>query len=158
MPGTLAVGLGQVKIPAYLFNSSFAVRKGANEIDYLPSAFWAERLDTGFQRVLGANLANLLSTDHVLLSAWQKDAVAAELYVTLEQFDVDTGGRALLIARWRLLSPGGDKTLKAGSSRLSRHGPAPDANLPGAAATLSELVAELSRQLAQAIRDATTAR
>ena len=45
-----------------------------------------------------------------------------------------------------------------GSSRLSRHGPAPDANLPGAAATLSELVAELSRQLAQAIRDATAAR
>ena len=157
-PGDLDLGLGPVKIPAYLFNTSFAVRKGINEIDYLPSALWAERLDTGFQRVLGANLAILLSTDHILMSAWQKDAVAAELYVTLEQFDVDTDGRAVLIARWRILSPGGDKTLKAGSTRFSRQGPAPGANLPGAAAALSELVAEMSRQIAQAIRDTTTAR
>ena len=51
---SLAVGLGQVKLPAYLFNTSLAVRKGTNEIEYLPSAFWAERLDTGFQRVLAS--------------------------------------------------------------------------------------------------------
>ena len=44
---SLAVGLGQVKLPAYLFNSSLVVRKGTNEVEYLPSVLWAERLDTG---------------------------------------------------------------------------------------------------------------
>jgi uncharacterized protein len=147
----LAVGLGQVKLPAYLFETSLAVRKGTNEIEYLPSALWAERLDTGFQRVLAANLALLLPTDHIQLSAWQKEAVTAEVYVTLHQFDVDSTGRGVLVAQWRVLSPGGEKTLKTGTSRLSRQGPPPDADASGAVATLSELLADFSRQMAQAM-------
>lgn len=150
---SLAVGLGQVKLPAYLFNTSLAVRRSTNEIEYLPSAFWAERLDTGFQRVLGANLAILLPTDRIHLSAWQSDQVAAEVYVTLQQFDVDASGTGVLVARWRILSPGGDKVLKAGSSRLSRQGPPPDPGVSDAIATLSRLVADFSRQLAQALQE-----
>jgi uncharacterized protein len=153
---SLAVGLGQVKLPAYLFNTSVAVRKGTNEVEYLPSALWAERLDTGFQRVLAADLAIILPTDRIHLSAWQKDAVAAEVYVTIEQFDVDASGRGALVARWHILSPGGEKILKTGGSRLSRQGPPPNANTSGAVATLSELVADLSRQLAQALQEATS--
>ena len=121
--GSLAVGVGPVKLPAYLFNTSLAIRKGTNEIDYLPSALWAERLDTGFQRVLAANLAIVLPTGQVRLSAWKSEEVAAEAYVAIEQFDVDTAGRGVLVARWRILSPGGDKVLKVGTSRLSRQGP-----------------------------------
>ena len=151
--GSLAVGLGQVKLPAYLFNTSLAVRKGTNEVEYLDSAMWAERLDAGFQRVLAANLATVLPTEQVRLSAWQRADVAAELYVTVEQFDVDARGQGVLIARWRILSPGGEKVLKAGASRFSRQGPPPDAGTAGAVATLSELVVDLSRQLAQALKE-----
>jgi len=154
VPGSMAVGVGQVKLPAYLFNTSLAVRKDTNEIQYLQSAIWAERLDTGFQRVLAANLAIVLPTDRIYLSAWQRDHVAAELYVAIEQFDVDASGRGVLVARWRVLSPGGDKMLKAGSSRLSRQGPPPDAGASGVIATLSELVADFSRQLAPALQEA----
>jgi uncharacterized protein len=157
-PGALAVGVGQVKLPAYLFNTSLAVRQGANEIDYLPRALWAERLDTGVQRVLAANLAALLPTDQIRLSAWRSEEVAAEVYVTIEQFDVDFSGRGVLVAAWRILAPGGAKTLKTGESRLSRQGPAPDANPSGAIGTLSDLVAEQSRQLAQAIAEVTPTR
>ena len=150
------MGLGQLKLPAYLFDTSLAVRKGDNEIEYLPSALWAERLDTGFQRVLAANLATLIPTDQVRLSAWRREDVAAEVYVTLEQFDVDASGQGVLIAQWRILLPGGEKVLKAGGSRLSRQGPRPDTGASGAVATLSELVADLSRQVAQALRETTS--
>ena len=152
-PGALAVGVAQVKLPAYLFDTSLAIRKGTNEIEYLPSVFWAERLDTGVQRVLAANLATLLPTDQIRLSAWRSGEVAAEVYVVINQFEVDSTGRAVLAAWWRILSPGGEKTLKAGESRLSRQGPSPDTSPSGAVATLSELVAELSRQLAQALKE-----
>ena len=151
--GSLAVGLGQVKLPAYLFNTSLAVRKGTNEVEYLDSALWAERLDASFQRVLAADLAVVLPTQQVRLSAWQGDDVAAEVYVTIEQFDVDNGGQGVLVARWRILSPGGEKVMNSGGSRLSRQGPPPDGGASGAVATLSELVADLSRQLAQALKD-----
>ena len=122
-----------------------------------PSTLWAERLDTGVQRVLAANLATLLPTDQIRLSSWRSDDVAAGVYVAIEQFDVDSSGQAVLVAWWRILSPGGEKTLKAGESRLSRQGPSPDASPSGAVATLSELMADLSRQLAQALKETTPA-
>ena len=153
-PGALAVGVGQVKLPAYLFNTSLAVRIGANEINYLPSALWAERLDNGFQRVLAANLAASLSTDRIRLSTWHREDVATEVYVTIEQFDVSASGRGVLVARWRTVAPGGENTLKAGESRLTHQGPVPDTDPSGAVATLSQLVADFSRQVAQAIGDA----
>lgn len=151
--GTLAVGLGQVKLPAYLFNTSLAVRQGTNEVEYLDSALWAERLDTGFQRVLAANLATALPTEQIRLSAWRREDVAVEVHVAIEQFDVDALGRGVLIARWRILTPGGEKVLKSGGSRFSHQGPAPDAGASGAVTTLSGLVAELSRQLAQVLKE-----
>ena len=151
----LAVGVGQVKLPAYLFDTSLAVRKGTNEIVYQPSTIWAERLDTATQRVLAANLATLLPTDQIRLSAWRTEDVAAEVHVTIEQFDVDAGGRAVLVAWWRILAPGGEKILKAGETRLNRQGPSPDTNPSGAVATLSDLMGDLSRQLAQALKEAT---
>jgi uncharacterized lipoprotein YmbA len=157
-PESVALGVGQVKIPAYLFNTSIAVRKGTNEIEYLPSAFWAERLDAGFQRVLAANLAVVLPSRRIRLSAWPQGEVGAEVYVTIEQFDVDAGGRGVLVARWRILAPGGAKVLRADSSRLSHQGPAPDADASGAVATLSELAADFSRQLAQAVRETAAVR
>ena len=62
-PSRLAVGLGQVKLPDYLYKQSLAVRKGANEVDYVETALWAETLSNGFQRVLAANLAALLPSE-----------------------------------------------------------------------------------------------
>jgi uncharacterized lipoprotein YmbA len=154
--GTLGVGLGQVKVPPYLFDTSLAIRKGTNEIAYLPSALWAERLDNGLQRVLAANLLALLPTEQVRLSAWRSEEVSAEVYVSIQQFEVDTGGHGVLVAWWRVLSPGGEKTLKAGEIHLARAGPPPDVDPSGAVATLSELLADFSRQLAGAIKKATT--
>ena len=46
--------------------------------------------------------------------------------------------------------------LKAETSRLSRQGPPPDEGASGAVATLSDLLADFSRQLAQALREATS--
>src|SRR5580698_3743920 len=56
----LPVGIGLVKMPAYLLRDSVAVRNGANEIEYLEDALWAERLDRSFQQTLALNLSKLL--------------------------------------------------------------------------------------------------
>lgn len=66
--GAPALGVGQVKIPAHLYTTSIAVRRGANEIEHLPLALWGERLDQGLQRVLAANLAAMVPTDNLRLS------------------------------------------------------------------------------------------
>lgn len=150
----LAVGLGLPKLPAYLFETSLAVRKAANEIAYEPAVLWAERLDTGLQRVLAANLSTLLTTDQVRLSAWRSEEVAAEIYITVQQFDVNAAGGGVLVAWWRIVAPGGEGILKAGECRLTREGPAPGTDPAGAVSTMSELAGEFSRQLAGAIKAA----
>jgi uncharacterized lipoprotein YmbA len=147
------VGVAQVKVAGYLFNYSLAVREGTNEIRYSQSVRWAEHLDTAIQRVLAANLANLLHTDRIRLSAWRSDDVNLEVYVVIEQLDVNTKGEGVLVAWWRILSPGGEKTLKSGETRLVRQGPKPEGEPSGAIATLSGLVGEFSGQLAQAISE-----
>ena len=152
----LPVGVGPVKLPDYLFKNSLALRKSTNEVEYLENDVWAEALPNGVQRVLAANLAALLPTDQVRLSAWRPEDVACGVYVTVERFDVDTSGRGELVAWWRVVSPSGGKLLKAGQFRGSRQGAAPQANPPGAAATLSALLADLSRELASAIKDSVT--
>ncbi len=151
--GALPIGVGQVKVPTYLLNSSLAVRLGTNEIDYLPATLWAERLDINLQRVLAADLAALLPSDQVRLTAWRSEEVVAEVYVTVNRFDVDANGRGVLNAWWRIVAPGGEKLLKASEARFTHDGPPPQADPPGAVSTLSSLIAELSGELAKGIRD-----
>lgn len=148
----LSVGIASVRMPSYLLRSSMMVRRGTTEVDYLDDAIWAERLDQSFQRTLAANLAELLPSDRVYLSAWDRDQVMVRVFVNVQQFDVDTQGQGKLIASWRITAPSADKPLKSGQSRLSHSGPAvTDANRQSIATSLSALTAEFSRELAQAI-------
>jgi hypothetical protein len=71
----------------------------------------------------------------------------------MEQFDVDATGHGVLVAWWRILAPGGEKTRRAGVVRLSRQGLPPAGDPSDAVATLSELVADFSRHLAQALQE-----
>jgi uncharacterized lipoprotein YmbA len=151
-PGVAGVDVVHVKIPTYLFNSSLAVRKGANEIVYPPADLWAERLDAGIPRVLTADLSSLLPSDPIRSSVGAGEDVAKEISVSIEQFDVNISGQAVLIAKWRVFSASGEKILRSGESRLSRSGPAPGTDPAGAVSTLSALMADLSHELAQALR------
>ena len=150
--GDLVVGLGRVDIPAYLLDSRIAFRRGANEIEYSEYHRWAERLDKGIQRVLWADLSSLLSSDQVVLSAWQRSEVRAEVYLTVQRFECDERGRVVLEARWRIASPGGEKTLRADHSHIMRQGPALQADSEGAVGELSKTLADLSRQIAAAVQ------
>jgi uncharacterized lipoprotein YmbA len=151
--GTSRVDTIQVKIPPYLFNSSLAVRKGTNEIIYPPDTLWAERLNTGIPRVLAADLSSMLPSEQIRVAIGSSTDLAREIGVAIEQFDVSSSGQAVLVAKWRIFSRGGESTLHSGESRLSRPGPAPDTDPSGAVGTLSDLIADLSRQLAQALND-----
>jgi len=150
----LRVGVASVKMPDYLLPNSMAIRKDAGEVTYLETASWAERLDKNFARVLAANQSAMIPTDQIRLGAWRAEDVTVEVHVTVEQFDVDESGKGTLIAWWRITAPGGAKVLKSGEARVTKTGKAPAAVPQNIAATLSDLVAQLSDSIAPAIRDA----
>ena len=148
----IAVRVGEVRMPSYLLRTAVALRRDTNEIEYLEDARWSERLDQCFQRTVAANLSQLLPSDRVYSTDWTGSPPMPRVLVDVQQFEVDNGGRGTLIAHWRLQSA--DRaTSKIGTARLHRNGSAPAGNGAIIAATLSDLTAEFSRTLAQAIRE-----
>jgi uncharacterized lipoprotein YmbA len=148
----VAVGVGYVTVPGYLSGKPMAMRLQTNEVVYLETAGWAERLDVGLQRVLAADLGALIPTDRVRLSTWRAEDVSVSIHVAVERFDVSSHGEASLVAWWRVNAPGEDKVVASGKFSATRSGPSPDADPQGAVASMSALVADLARELAQAIQ------
>ena len=149
----LSVEIGFVKMPAYLLRDHLAIRTDANEIEYLENALWAERLDQSFQRTLTVNLTQLLSSDGTRLTEFGRRQPAAKVFVTVQQFDVDTHGHGVLIAQWRISTPDSDAPLKSGDARLTRTGASPRGDPYVIATTLSSLTDDFSRDMTQSIRD-----
>jgi uncharacterized lipoprotein YmbA len=140
VPQDLTLEIGSVKMPAYLLRDSMAVRNGANEIEFLENARWAERLDHCFQRTLLADLCGSgRSSDH--------NAKSVRIFIDVDQFDVDTLGHGRLVAQWRIAALDGAGSLQAGHVSLSRTGVPPRGDPAAMARTMSELTDEFSREL-----------
>jgi len=151
----LAVGVGRVRVAAYLMPKAVAVRAGPNEVQYAETLFWAERLDKGAQRVLAMNLAELLPQATLKSYPWPSDASLVEVRVQLDRFDVDQDGQGLLEATWQIRVAEAETALRSGRSHFTLAGPAPSAHPDGAVATLSGLLGRLSEELADAVTQAT---
>jgi uncharacterized lipoprotein YmbA len=149
-----SVGIAHVKMPPYLLRDSIAYRDGANEIGYLENASWGEHLDQCFQRTLAGNLSELLSSDTISTVDSGHNQKMMCVLVDVQQFDVNTSGRGTLIAQWRITEPNNETPLKTGRADLTRAGAPPRDHPEAIATTLSDLTADFSRQLAQAIRGA----
>jgi uncharacterized lipoprotein YmbA len=145
-----SVEIGFVKMPAYLLRDSIAVRNGANEIEYLENALWAERLDQSFQRALAADMYRSRSaTNHFPESERKRQMV--RILVTVDQFDVDANGRGTLAAQWRISASDGNKPVTSGYTSLARMGASPRGNPAAIARTMSELTAEFSHELTRSL-------
>ena len=149
----LSVEIGFVKMPAYLLRDSIAVRAGPNEIEYLQNALWGERLDQCLERTLTVNLRRLRSTNGMDLVNLPRDQAPVKVLINVEQFDVDTHGQGVLIARWRIISSDSNKLLNVGNNRLVQTAAAPRGKPEVIATTLSDLTAQLSRDVAESVRE-----
>lgn len=149
-PKHFPVEIGLVKLPAYVLRDSIAVRNGANEIEYLENALWAERLDQSFQRALSADMYRSRSATNQFAepeSKWQR----LKVLVTVDQFDVDTAGRGTLVAQWRVAPSDGTESVTNGYTRLGRTGGSPRGNPAAIAQTMSELTADFSSELTRSL-------
>jgi uncharacterized lipoprotein YmbA len=148
----LAVGVAAVEVPSYLLDRRIAVARATHELTYLDNDRWAERLDKSTQRVIAANLEALLPSDRVSLSAWRREDVGAEVYVSIRTFEIDEDGQILLEAHWRITSPGGEKTWRADHLLVTRKGPSFRADPHGVVGVLSTALADVSAQIAGDLR------
>ena len=150
---SFCVEVGFVKMPAYLLRDSLLVRTSSNEIEYLQNAFWAERLDQSLERTLTVNLRRLCCSNGIDLPNVPREQTPVKVLLNVEQFDVDTHGQGVLIARWRVIASDSNKQLNAGHARLVRTAAAPRGKPDVIATTLSDLTANLSREIAKSVSE-----
>ena len=95
----------------------------------------------------------MVPTDSIRLSSWLKDEVHLAVFVTIERLNVTPEWQGTLVAWWRVTSSEGSKTYKDGEIRITQKPASPGVHPEGVADTISQLVAQMSQVLAQAVRE-----
>ena len=150
------VGVMPVRLPGHLDRPQLVTWAAPGELRIDEFLRWGEPLDTGFTRTLAENLATLLPEHVVTRSPWRSSAAPRCRVVTeLRVFGLQPNGEVRLEGRWALLPTRSEEPLARGNAAFGR-GPlasGPAGVDPGAEVdALSELVAELGREIAAAVR------
>jgi uncharacterized lipoprotein YmbA len=147
----LALGVGPVRLPAYLDRPQLVTRTGRDALNLSEFDLWAEPLKAGVPRVLGDNLVALLGTNRVTAFPWGRShAVQYQIAVDVTRFEGAAGGDVVLGARWRILGREGAELVAKQATITEATGAAGSDAL---VAAMNRALGALSRDLAAALRE-----
>ena len=147
----ISLGLGPINFPAYLKRSQMVTRIGPNRVEFSETNRWAEPLETNFAHVLARNLKVLLETDEVAIYPWiSSTRLDYEVKIDVLRFERDSEGNAELSARWTVKDGEANQLLTTRHSDLRQ--PAESSGIDGSVAALSRTAEDLSRDIADALR------
>ena len=150
-PSALAVGLGPVRVPAYLDRPELATRVASSEVSFSSNERWAEPLSASFRRVLAQNLATVLGTDEVVTFPWPAGTpVDWGVTVDLIRFERTANGEVEVAARWTVREHGTGRSRIARETRHTQK--ASGSSTAAAVDAWNEAVAALSGDIAAALR------
>ena len=144
-----SIGLAPVEVPEYLARSSI-IRDFENlQVDVSTTERWAEPLDSGIARTVTLNLTRALPTDDVRPYPWNsKQAPDIAIRIRISELH-SFPSQATLVAETILTARNGEFS----SQLISLQAPlARSANGRQIATAYSQLIAELSEQIAGNIR------
>lgn len=150
------VGVLPVRLPSHLERSQLVTQVAPGELRINEFLRWAEPLEVGVTRTVAENLARLLPEHRLVNHPWPSSASArCRVAVELSSFGPSASGEVQLEGRWALLPMTSERPLLTRPVSL-RRGPLPSGPAgvdPGTAVhAMSELLADLSRQIAAAVR------
>ncbi|HEX2933105.1 MAG TPA: PqiC family protein [Candidatus Binatia bacterium] len=148
-PG-ISIGVGPVTLPGYLDRQEIVTRVAQNQINLSENDRWAEPLEENFARVLSQNIATLLRADHISAYPWaieRKPLYQVEIEVL--RFEADGAQQVLLVARWLVRNTTQKESARYREARLSKA--AQGRSTESSVAALSDILADLSREIATAI-------
>lgn len=146
----VAVGVGPVTLPEYLNRPQIVTRAGRNRIILADFDSWAEPLDGLFARILTENLSLLLGTDDVVpLPLRRTIRLDYDVEVNVTRFDVDSGGHAVLDARWEVYRDVSGQLVHRAHATVVET--ASSNEQVADVQALSQALGDLSRQIAAAI-------
>ena len=145
-----SIGISPVSLPKYLKKSQIVTRTGSNELHLAEFDLWAGKIEEDIGRVIAENLANLLATDKVfmypLMAAVKLDYT---IKIDISRFDGELGSKVELIVRWSIFDSLGNMVKGPTATHLVE--PVIGPGYPEMVAAQSQILASLSRQLAEVI-------
>jgi len=101
------LGLGPIRIPAYLDRPQIVTAASAQEYRLSEDHRWAERLDDNIARVTARNLSNYLPTVRIVMHPWPREPKPdIQIALTLQEMHVDARGQIRMSALWSLRGNG----------------------------------------------------
>ena len=147
----LVLGIGPIKFPGYLDRQQMVTRISQNRFAVAENDRWAEPLEENFSRVLSQNLSILLQTDRIVSYPWVRSQQPTyQVQVEVLRFERNEEQTVELWARWTILD---DARKTIGFKEFYLTKPVRDKSTEASVAALSEAVADLSRDIASAIRN-----
>jgi uncharacterized lipoprotein YmbA len=151
------LAIGPVRVREYLSRPEIVTRTKENKIVVHDFHSWGEPLDRNFTVVLGGNLSSLLSTDRIVFFPWRRRPnFDYQVVVDVVRFEGDLGAEASLIVHYYIWAAGEgeveDRRMGTWKSSFSRQ--TKDDSYEALAAAMSELVGDLSLEIAEKIKDA----
>jgi len=144
------VGVLRVTVPGWIDRPQVTGRSSTGHVRTDESARWGEPIARGVQRVVAENLAALLPTRRIVVAPFSPDQVVHHrVDITLSEAARQADGSVLVEARWALVGPRGATLVKR---RTSHRAHPTAAGSAGAVTGASEAIAELSREIAAALR------
>jgi uncharacterized lipoprotein YmbA len=147
------LGVGPVRIPGYLDREELVVRVAQNRFDVAQNDRWIEPLEESLSRVLAQNLHAVLGSERIVRYPWPNSRrISHQVEVEILRFEPTSEGEAQLSARWAINDTASKQALAGRTSFFKR----PIKGQPREAAVdaMSELLADLSREIADAVRTA----
>ena len=146
----ILVGLGPIKMPAYLDRQEVVTRVAPNRLELSGENRWAEPLDSDFTRVLAQDLSSDLGTQRITFYPWYNTTlVDFQVKVNVYRFESDKDGRVELTAHWQVLNGTGKLLIVRDSTYTETAKPGDAAD---SAAAMSRALGRLSREIASAIQ------
>jgi uncharacterized lipoprotein YmbA len=153
----IVLGIGPVRVREYLNRPQIVTRTSTNEIKIHDFQYWGEPLSTSFTAILAQNLSALLSTDRILIFPYrskQELPIDYQVVVDVIRFDGKLGVEATLLAQYYILESKENGKKQIVTKQPSFTKPLADKSFKTLVAAMSDLVAELSRDIAQEIKAA----
>jgi hypothetical protein len=148
----VSFGVGPVTLPGYLDREEIVVRIAQNRLRLLEYDRWAEPLEENIARVISQNIAHFVRAERIHGYPWPVDRRPVyQVEIDVLRFEADAEHQAQLSTRWLVRNTSRKDRIRYRETRLSR--PIQGRSTEASVAALSETLAELSREVAAAIKD-----
>ena len=153
----VVLGIGPVRVREYLNRPQIVTRTSTSEVRIHDFHYWGEPLSTNFTAILAQNLSILLSTDRILVFPYrskQEMPLQYQVAVDVIRFDGELGVEVTLLAQYYILEFKENEKKQIVTKQQIFSKPLADKSFETLVDAMSDLVADLSRDIAEKIKAA----